>query len=70
MSKIGNWVLETEERKAELRHTNPYDRHSNTDNATRQYYVDYDGYRNKHQPRQNLGSGDAGRRHWRGARAL
>lgn len=47
MSKIGNWFLETEERKAELRHTNPYDRHSNTGNTTRQYYVEYSNNRSK-----------------------
>ena len=70
MSKIGNWIAEQQESKAQRAYTNPYDRHSNTDNATRQYYVDYAGYRDKHQPRQYLGSGDAGRRDWRDVRAL
>jgi len=41
MSKIGSWVLELQEKKKETRQLNPYDRHSNKDNSSRQYYVDY-----------------------------
>ena len=54
MSKIGSWVLELQEKKKETRQLNPYDRHNNKDNSSRQYYVDYIGHRNKHQARHYL----------------
>ena len=54
MSKIGSWVLELQEKKKETRQLNPYDRHSNKDNSSRQYYVDYIGHRNQHQARHDL----------------
>jgi hypothetical protein len=47
MSKIGSWIAEQQESKAQTAYTNPYDRHSNTDNATRQYYVEYSNNRSK-----------------------
>ena len=47
MSKIGSWIAEQQESKAQRAYTNPYDRHSNTDNATRQYYVEYSNNRSK-----------------------
>jgi DNA polymerase I-like protein with 3'-5' exonuclease and polymerase domains len=54
MSKIGSWISETQESKAQLAYINPYNRYSNKDTTARQYYVDYVGHRNKHQSRQHL----------------
>ena len=48
MSKIGSWVVDLQERKAQIKHTNPYDRHSNKEPKASQYYGDYTRYRNKH----------------------
>lgn len=47
MSKIGSWLIDTNQRKAEIKHVKPYDRHSNNDRAVREYYVDYTQYRRK-----------------------
>lgn len=47
MSKIGSWLIDTNQRKAEIRHINPYDRHSNKDKKVGEYYVDYTQYRRK-----------------------
>ena len=54
MSKMGNWVLELQERKAEVEHLNPYNKYSNKETTAGQYYVDYTGYRNEHQARHDL----------------
>jgi len=48
MSKIGSWLIDTNQRKTEIRHTKPYDRHSNKETIASQYYVDYTRYRNQH----------------------
>ena len=48
MSKIGSWVIEDTQRRQEIKHVKPYDRHSNNDRAVGEYYVDYVRYRNKH----------------------
>ena len=61
MSKIGTWVMTVQESKAELSRLNPYDKHSNKNNAARQYYVDYTGHRNQHKSRHYLGSSNSGR---------
>ena len=61
MSKIGTWVMTVQESKAELSRLNPFDKHSNKANAARQYYVDYAGYRNQHQPRHYLDSSNSER---------
>jgi hypothetical protein len=47
MSKIGTWVMTVQESKAELSRLNPYDKHSNKNNAARQYYVEYSNNRPK-----------------------
>ena len=54
MSKIGNLVIELQERKAAVKYLNPYNKYSDRDNAARQYYVDYTRYRDKHQARHDL----------------
>jgi len=48
MSKIGNWVVDQQQRKADIKYTNPYDRHNNKESKASQYYVDYTRYRNQH----------------------
>jgi len=48
MSKIGNWVVDLQQRKADIKYTNPYNRHSNKKSKASQYYVDYTRYRNQH----------------------
>jgi hypothetical protein len=48
MSKIGNWVVDLQQRKADIKYTNPYDRHSSKESKASQYYVDYTRYRNQH----------------------
>lgn len=47
MSKIGSWISERQESKAQLAYVNPYNRHSNKDNTARQYYVEYSNNRPK-----------------------
>ena len=47
MSKIGSWISETQESKAQLAYINPYNRYSNKDNTARQYYVEYSNNRPK-----------------------
>ncbi len=47
MSKIGNLVIELQERKAAIKHLNPYNKYSDRDNAARQYYVEYSNNRPK-----------------------
>ena len=54
MSKIGNWVLDIQERQTQIKHTNPYDRHSNKPDTARHYYVDYTRFRDQHRPRYDL----------------
>jgi len=60
MSKIGNWVLERQEAKQEVKQGNPFDRYSNKKTTAGQYY-DYIGHRNESKPRHHLGSSDSGR---------
>jgi hypothetical protein len=47
MSKIGSWVVELQQRKADIKYTNPYERHSNKESKASQYYVDYTQYKRK-----------------------
>jgi hypothetical protein len=48
MSKIGSWVIDLQECKAQIKYTNPYDKHRNKETKASQYYVDYTRYRNQH----------------------
>jgi len=44
MSKIGSWVVDLQERKAQVKYTNPYNRHYIKETTTGEDYENFKKY--------------------------